>query len=162
MLVAELAGDRGQRGGVDLRVRADMDAVGVGQDDVAVGLELAEDARHFRAGHAVQGDRLAIGLDEGHLVARADAEALPVDGAALLAGRGGDGHVRAAGADCAALGVADVRQVGCVDELTQAENAGKGHGNAQGQALQPGAGRVRQTERVIAAIFLHVNLLKRK
>ena len=85
-LVEHRVGDV-QRGGdelagVDTRAAAEVDAVGIEQDDFAVGGQLAQDHRRVGAPDAVQRRDVfgrVLVLREMHLVAGADVEAVPVD-----------------------------------------------------------------------------------
>ena len=74
-----------QRGGhqaadIDLCASAEQHAIGVDQEHPAIGIELAHDLRAIGTQHAVQRNRVAAGLVEGHFVAGGNIEALPVDG----------------------------------------------------------------------------------
>ena len=91
-----------ERGGdeaadVDLRAGGEEDAVGIDQEDVAVGGERAADDGSFGARHAVEHDGGGVGLLEMHRVAGTDGEALPVDD--RLGGGLVDGHRRPLGRD---------------------------------------------------------------
>src|SRR3546814_13558820 len=64
---------------VYLSVRAEQHAVGIDQEDVAIGIEVAEDVRCRIAQHPVDRDAGGTGLVEVDRVAVADRERLPVD-----------------------------------------------------------------------------------
>ena len=78
--VADIQGGGHQAADVDLGTPAEQHAVGVDQEHPTVGIELAHDLRAIGAEHAVQRNRVAAGLVEGHLVTGSDIETLPVDG----------------------------------------------------------------------------------
>lgn len=82
-----------QSADVDAGGGAEVDPGGVGEEDLAVGVEVAEDLAGVAGEHAVERHGAGRGLDEIHRRSAADVEAPPVDGGAL---RGlGDVHGRA-------------------------------------------------------------------
>ena len=68
-----------QAGGADGAAGADGDAVGIKQEQAAVGLQLAVDLRGLAAGHPVEQGGGGRGLDEFHRFAGADGKIRPVD-----------------------------------------------------------------------------------
>ncbi|KAF1855028.1 hypothetical protein Lal_00008405, partial [Lupinus albus] len=113
ILWVDVEGRGHQAADLDLGTAAEQHAIGVDQEDPAVGIQLAHDLRAVAAHHAVEGDGIAAGLVEGHPLAGADVEALPVD-RQLVAGLVDD-HLLGAGlADGATAGnhLAAGRQVG--------------------------------------------------
>jgi len=79
---------------------AEQYAVGIDQEDLAVGVEVAVYRRRIGAQHPVQRDGVAVGLDEVDGFLRVDVEALPVDGefrAGLVYRQRGAGRTDAAG-----------------------------------------------------------------
>lgn len=67
---------------VDAGSGGEIHAVRVAQEDLAVGIELAEDLARVTALDAVEGDAARVGLMEVHLRGAADVERAPVDGRA--------------------------------------------------------------------------------
>ncbi|MCY1276614.1 hypothetical protein D9M70_252800 [compost metagenome] len=114
----DVQGGGQQAGDVDLGVGAEDDAVGVDQEDVAVGFQRALDVGELVAEHPVQGDRVVTrGLDELHQLVGGNVEFLPVDDGllgrlvddglqrrALVDGRGAAGDHTAGGAGQRRLG----------------------------------------------------------
>jgi hypothetical protein len=64
---------------IDLRVPTKQDAVGIDQEHLAVGVEVAEDLTAIGSGDAVDRDGAGIGLHEVHGGLAADVERQPVD-----------------------------------------------------------------------------------
>ena len=83
ILVADSQGGGHQAGHVDAGAGAEKHAVGVDQEDLAVGAHAAEDVGRRAAHHPVEDHGRAAGLDELDVVAAADGEALPVDDRAV-------------------------------------------------------------------------------
>ena len=77
--VADVEGGGNQTPDIHLRALAEQDAIRIDQEYLAVGQQAAEDARRIRSQHPVEGDRIAVGLNEANHFALADAETLPVD-----------------------------------------------------------------------------------
>ncbi|MCY1171576.1 hypothetical protein D9M73_116900 [compost metagenome] len=74
---AECRGD--QPADIHLRALAEQDAIGVDQEHLPIGVQRTEDRRRIGPGHAVERDRRAARLNEGHRFRRGDVEARPVD-----------------------------------------------------------------------------------
>ena len=124
-LVVDVEGGGQQAGHVDLGTGAEDDAVGVDQEDVAVGLQGALDVGDLVAQNPVQGDRVITGvLGEAHQLASVDAEVGPVDDA-FLQRLGDHQFVVVHGADGDATGHGDAAS-GC-GQCDRA--AGADHGN---------------------------------
>jgi len=81
ILVAQVQGGGDEAIDVDPRPWSEEDAVGIDEEDPAVGLEGAEDRRGVLADDAVQNGAEAVLLDEAGQFVRADGESLPVDDA---------------------------------------------------------------------------------
>ena len=126
-----------QTGNVDLCTLAEQHAIGVEDEDLAIGVELAQDAAAVRAKHAVQRDGTGAGLQEVDALVCADVEALPVDGklgTGLMDGGGGAAlaDVALPGADNAACGFGphwrSCQESGCdapcAERLERARRAG--------------------------------------
>ena len=138
ILQLELAGERvavteaqaggDETGGVDARAGADGDAVGVDEVDAAVGLQLPQDRRLFRAGDAVQHCALRVLLDEAGELVGFDREPLPVDD-----GPGGVGDAEAFAAGGEGRRAADDGRIGRVGLGI----AGKTRGHCDKQGLAP-------------------------
>ena len=122
--VADIQGGGDQPADIDARAAAEQDAVGVDEEDLAVGGQLALDARGGGAAGAVEGDGGTVGLLEIDGCLAADVEVLPVDDGALAAlvdrhGRAGAADGGLSGADLPAAGqrrggqVGGQRGVGC-------------------------------------------------
>ena len=98
-----------QAADIHLGGAAEQDAVGIQDEDLAVGAEIAEDLAGGLAEHPVEGDGVCAGLIEIDGLALADVEALPVDGefGAGLGNREGAAvlaDITAAGADLSSVG----------------------------------------------------------
>ena len=135
-VAAGVAGRRGdQPGHVDLRILAEQDAVGIQEEDLAVGLQASEDLGSVIADDAVDRDGLAVRLDELHGVTRADVEALPVHPQGL--GALGDRHrVRGCGDAPGALGhLTTLRERGGTSGDTRGQQA---RGGEQGRHTEAG------------------------
>ena len=130
--VADIARGRDQRADVDRGAAAEHDPVGIDQEDLAVGTEIAQDHGRIGTENAVERHRLAARLHKAHAVASANVEALPVDhhvGAGLVDQHAGGGGIDlgAAERDHAAGRLLRV-QIGRAGERDR-----RGH-DAQGQA----------------------------
>ena len=117
IIVADIQRRGHQSANIDAGAAAEEDAVGVDEEDLAVGGELAFDARGGGAAGAVEGDGGAVGLLEIDGCLAADVEVLPVDDGALAAlvdrhGRAGAADGGLAGADLPAAGQRRGGQVG--------------------------------------------------
>ncbi len=126
--VGEVQGGGGEALGVDLAALADEDAVGVDEDDGAVGIKSAVDGGEVAAGDAVEGGAGAIGLVDVGDLATGDAEAVPVDdglggGGVNVEGipAGGDGG--GTGDDGAAGGVGQEDRRGKAEEEDRRDTA---------------------------------------
>ena len=108
VIIADAVRRRRQGADVHAGALAEVDAAGVGEEDLAVGIDAAKDLARVRVEHAVQGGRAAGRLDEVDRGLAADVERAPVDDAALtrlidvhrragLRNVGGTGHDLAAG-----------------------------------------------------------------
>ena len=122
-----------QRGGhqpthIDLGARGKQHAVGVGQEDLAIGLQLAVDLGAAVAHHAVQRDRRCAGLTELHGRSRADVETLPVQSQALA-------------------GLVDDEQVGALLQLAAAHLHLAAHGQGRCRHLRIGQAGTAQHRR---------------
>ena len=80
VLVVELQGAGHQGPHIDLCARREQHPIGVEQEDLAIGIQGALDARHLIAKHPIQGHRVARGLNEVDGMARPNTEAAPVRG----------------------------------------------------------------------------------
>ncbi len=135
--VADAQGGGDQAADVHLGAGAEQYAVGIDQEDPAIGVQLAHDQGAVDAEYAVERDRVRAGLVEGDLLPGTDVEALPVD-RQFVAGLVDDQLVAAGRADLAAAGhdVAAGRQ-----RLRHQPLAADGHQQAQRQWREPRAGR---------------------
>src|SRR3546814_18555078 len=84
----EIIGADGERRGDEPRRphgagRGDLDAVGVDEEDLPIGIQRPRDGRGRIAGHAVEQGRARIGLADIDATTLADREALPVDDGAV-------------------------------------------------------------------------------
>ena len=79
ILVGDVEGGGQQTGHIHFRPGAEHDAVGVDQEDVAVGGERAFDLRHGIAGDPVERDVAIVLMDELDQLPGIDAEVVPVD-----------------------------------------------------------------------------------
>ena len=101
--VADTQGGSDQTADVHLGAGTEQHAVGVDQEDPAIGVQLAHDVGPVDAEDAVKCNRVRAGLVEGDVLAGADREALPVD-RQRIAGLVDDQLVAAGRADLAAAG----------------------------------------------------------
>ena len=135
---------RGHQGPhIDLGRGREQHAVGVEQENLAVGIDRALDDRHIRAQHPVQGHGAGARLDELDGFALADRETLPVDGHA------GGGLIDRQGlqrlTDAALTGhhLAALRQVGRQGpRCGHAEHTGQGFRRTTGFTLATAAGHL--------------------
>ena len=95
--VGQGEGRRHEAADVDSGRGREQDAVGVEQEDLAVGREVALEDRGIGADDAVEGDGGGRGLDEADGLAGGDVEAPPLDDGP--GGGLGDGHPRGGGGD---------------------------------------------------------------
>ena len=79
----ECRGD--QTGRIDGSALAKQDTVGVDDEHLAIGRQVAEDARPLGAQHPIQGHGAGIGLLENHRLAATDIERVPVNHSLLTA-----------------------------------------------------------------------------
>ena len=125
ILDRQIQGRRDQPADVDTGARTEQHAVGVDQEDPAVGVELAHDVRGVGADDPVERDRTGIRLPESDFPPGPDVETFPVD-RQLAAGLVDDQAARTGRADMTVArdDVAGAGQVGC---------AGAGCRQQQGQ-----------------------------
>ena len=90
--VTDVQGSGNQAVHIDLCALAEEHAIGIDQENLTIGVEVAENGRRVLAHDTVQGDGKTVGLDEVDGFTSANIEALPVDGqqlALLIDGGGG-------------------------------------------------------------------------
>ena len=78
--VADAVRGGGESADIHAGAAAEIDAAAVGQENLAVGVDVAKDLAWVGVEHAVQGGRVAGGLDEVDRGGAADVESTPVDG----------------------------------------------------------------------------------